>query len=130
MNHPTTARVPGGGIVERGLSLDITARQNFSVLLNEADFRSAGAMAQAINHELQRPAARALDSRRIDIEIAPGEDVPMLLARIEAIEVPFYPRAKVVVNERTGTVVIGARCGPADGFDSARRARDQRRQRV
>jgi flagellar P-ring protein FlgI len=64
-------------------------------------------MAQAINHELQRPAARALDSRRIDLEIAPGEDVPMLLARVEAIEVPFYPRAKVVVNERTGTVVIG-----------------------
>jgi flagellar P-ring protein precursor FlgI len=36
-----------------------------------------------------------------------GEDVPELLARVEAIEVPFYPRAKVVVNERTGTVVIG-----------------------
>jgi flagellar P-ring protein precursor FlgI len=107
MNHPTTARVPGGGIVERGLSLDITARQNFTVLLNEEDFRSAGAMAQAINYELQRPAAHALDSRRIDLEIAPGEDVPTLLARVEAIEVPFYPRAKVVVNERTGTVVIG-----------------------
>jgi flagellar P-ring protein FlgI len=64
-------------------------------------------MAQAINYELQRPAAHALDSRRIDLEIAPGEDVPTLLARVEAIEVPFYPRAKVVVNERTGTVVIG-----------------------
>src|SRR5271167_802567 len=54
MNHPTTARVPGGGIVERGLSLDISDRHNFSVLLNEADFRSAGAMAQAINRELER----------------------------------------------------------------------------
>jgi len=107
VNHPTTARVPGGGIVERGLSLDISARQNFSVLLNEADFRSAGAMADAINRVLERPAAHALDSRRIDLEIAPGEDVPTLLARVEAIEVPFYPRAKVVVNERTGTVVIG-----------------------
>ena len=39
--------------------------------------------------------------------MAPGEDVPALLSRVEAIEVPFYPRAKVVVNERTGTVVIG-----------------------
>jgi flagellar P-ring protein FlgI len=107
MNHPTTARVPGGGMVERGLSLDISARQNFFILLDEADFRSAGAMAQAINHELERPAAHAIDSRRIDLEIAPGEDIPMLLARVEAIEVPFYPRAKVVVNERTGTVVIG-----------------------
>jgi flagellar P-ring protein FlgI len=107
MNHPTTARIPGGGMVERGLSLDISDRKNFSILLNDADFRSAGALAAAINQELGRPAARALDSRRIDLEIAPGEDVPMLLARVEAIEVPFYPRAMVVVNERTGTVVIG-----------------------
>ncbi|HEX4651569.1 MAG TPA: flagellar basal body P-ring protein FlgI [Granulicella sp.] len=107
MNHPTTARIPGGGDVERGLSLDISARKNFSILLDEEDFRSAEAMAHAINRELERPAAHALDSRRIDLEIAPGEDVPTLLARVEAIEVPFYPRAKVIVNERTGTVVIG-----------------------
>lgn len=37
----------------------------------------------------------------------PGEDIPQLLARVEAVEVSFYPRSKVVVNERTGTVVIG-----------------------
>ena len=37
----------------------------------------------------------------------PGEDVPELLSRVEAVEVKLYPRAKLVVNERTGTVVIG-----------------------
>jgi flagellar P-ring protein precursor FlgI len=43
----------------------------------------------------------------VELEVKRGEDVPELLARVEAVEVPMYPRAKVVVNERTGTVVIG-----------------------
>jgi flagellar P-ring protein precursor FlgI len=64
-------------------------------------------MATYINKDLGREAARSVDSREIDLEVNPGEDIPSLLARVEAVEVPFYPTAKVVVNERTGTVVIG-----------------------
>ena len=107
VNHPTTGRLPGGGIVERGVPLDLVGRKEFSLLLNEADFRSAEAMAQAINRDLGRSAARAIDSREVALTVSGGEDIPALLGRVEAIEVPFYPRAKVVVNERTGTVVIG-----------------------
>ena len=107
VNFPTTARVPGGAMVERGVPLDLVGRNEFSLLLNVADFRSAESMAQAINKELGRPIARAVDSRRITLAVANGEEIPALLGRVEAIEVPFYPRAKVVVNERTGTVVIG-----------------------
>jgi flagellar P-ring protein precursor FlgI len=107
VNHPTTGRIPGGGIVERGVPLDLVGRKEFSLLLNDADFRSAEAMAQAINHNLGRPAARAVDSREVALSILPGDDIPELLGRVESIDVPFYPRAKVIVNERTGTVVIG-----------------------
>jgi flagellar P-ring protein precursor FlgI len=39
--------------------------------------------------------------------VAHGEDIPEFLAQVESVEVPVFPRAKVVVNERTGTVVIG-----------------------
>ena len=106
-NHPTVGRIPFGAMVERGLALDITERDRFSVVLNDADFKSATAVADAINKELGRAAARATDSRRVDIAVKGGEDVPELLARVEAVEVPVYPRAKVIVNERTGTVVIG-----------------------
>ena len=107
MNHPTTARIPYGATVERAIVSEIEGSKQFSLLLNDADFRSAEAMAKAINTELRRPAAHAMDSRRISLSVAEGEAVPELLARVEAIEVPFYPRAKVTVNERTGTVVIG-----------------------
>lgn len=107
LNHPNTARIPSGAMVERGVPLDLDGRQQFSLLLNDADFRSAESMAQAINHDLGRMAAHVLDSRRVDLWVANGEEIPSLLARVESIEVPVYPRAKVIVNERTGTVVIG-----------------------
>jgi flagellar P-ring protein precursor FlgI len=109
MNHPNTARVPYGAIVERGVPLEIEGRSQFSLLLNDADFRSAEAVAQAINQALQRPAARAVDSRRIVLSAVAGEEVPAFLAEVESVEVPVFPRAKVIVNERTGTVVIGGR---------------------
>jgi flagellar P-ring protein FlgI len=107
LNHPNTARIPYGAMVERGVPLDLEGRHQFSLLLNDADFRSAEAMAQAINGDLGRIAAHVLDSRRIDLSVANGEEIPSLLARVESIEVPVFPRAKVIVNERTGTVVIG-----------------------
>ena len=108
-NHPTTARVPYGAMVERALQLEIGDRGSFSLVLDDADFKSAGAMAEAINAELGHKAARAHDSRRVDLVVNKGEDVPELLARVEAVEVSVYPKAKVVVNERTGTVVIGGK---------------------
>jgi flagellar P-ring protein FlgI len=107
MNHPNTARIPYGGITERAVALDIDDRHSFTLLLNDADFRSAEAVASAVNHELGHAAAHVIDSRRIDLQVQPGEDVPNLLARIESTEVSLFPRAKVIVNERTGTVVIG-----------------------
>jgi len=107
VNYPTTARIPSGAIVERGVSVDLSRLRPLCLLLNDADFRSAEAVAGAINREIGRPLAHAEDSRRIEIEATAGEDVPALLARVEAVEVQVFPPARVVVNERTGTVVIG-----------------------
>jgi flagellar P-ring protein precursor FlgI len=107
LNHPTTARIPFGAIVERGVALELAGREHFSLLLDDADFRSAESMAAAINHDLARPLAKAFDSRRVELTVSKGDDIPLLLSQVEAVEVPLYPRAKVVVNERTGTVVIG-----------------------
>jgi flagellar P-ring protein precursor FlgI len=87
--------------------LDLSGRKEFALLLDNADFRSAEAMEKAINYELGRTAAHVVDSRQIDLLVETGEDIPALLAQVESIEVPIYPRAKVIVNERTGTVVIG-----------------------
>lgn len=113
VNHPTVGRVPGGALVERDSSLDLTGLDHLSLLLNEANFSTAVDVAGAINREWAAPAATpvatVIDSRRIEIKVAAAKSpsVPMLLARVENLEVEVRRRAKVVVNERTGTVVLG-----------------------
>jgi flagellar P-ring protein precursor FlgI len=107
VNYPTTARIPSGAMVERAVPLDLNTLRPLALLLNDADFRTAEAAAAAINRELGRKLAHAVDSRRIELQPAPNEDITALLARVEEVEVPVFPRAMVVVNERTGTVVIG-----------------------
>jgi flagellar P-ring protein FlgI len=107
LNHPTTARIPLGALVERSVPMSLDNMDRITLLLAETDFKSAEAVAAGIDKELAKPSARVIDSGTVEIAIKPGDDVPALLARIEAIEVPFYPHAKVIVNERTGTVVIG-----------------------
>jgi flagellar P-ring protein precursor FlgI len=107
MNHPTTARIPGGAIVERSVPFDLKQMQTVDVILNDADFHTAEAMAAAINLALGSSRAHAIDSRRVEIIPHGDEDRAALLDAVEAVEVEVYPRARVVVNERTGTVVIG-----------------------
>lgn len=112
LNHPTVARIPSGGLIERDSSLDLTKLRHFSLLLSEASFTTSEEMAAVINRELASPAATVVDSRRVEIQApAPGSGgdagLPALLARIENLEVRVRRKAKVVVNERTGTVVLG-----------------------
>ena len=77
------------------------------MILNDADFHTAEGMAAAINLALGSGRAHAIDSRRVEIIPAADEDRAALLDSVEAVEVEVFPRARVVVNERTGTVVIG-----------------------
>ena len=107
LNHPTTARVPGGAIVERQVPFDLKQMQTVNVILNDADFHTAERMAAAINSVLGPGRAHAVDSRRVEIIPLPADDRAVLLDQVEGVEVEVYPRARVVVNERTGTVVIG-----------------------
>ena len=107
VNHPTTARIPGGAVVERPVPFELKQMQTVSVVLNDADFHTAERMAGAIDRSLGIGRAHAVDSRRVEISPQPNEDLAALLDRVEAVEVDVFPRARVVVNERTGTVVIG-----------------------
>lgn len=107
MNHPTTARIPGGALVERAVPFELKQMRTVTVVLNDADFHTAERMAGAIDKVLGSSRARVVDSRRVEVASKDGEDLPALLDRVEAVEVEVYPRARVVVNERTGTVVIG-----------------------
>jgi flagellar P-ring protein precursor FlgI len=115
LNHPTVGRIPGGALVERSSALDLARLEHLSLLLNDASFSTAEAVASVINQEWAAavPVATVIDSRRVDIQMpaasatSGASAVPALLARIENLGVEVRRRAKVVVNERTGTVVLG-----------------------
>jgi len=109
VNHPTVGRVPGGALIERDSSVDLAGLEHLSLLLNDASFSTAESVAAVINHEWSAPVASVIDGRRVEIKVSAAAPtaVPALLARIENLEVIVQRRAKVVVNERTGTVVLG-----------------------
>jgi flagellar P-ring protein precursor FlgI len=109
VNHPTSGRVPGGGLVERDTSVDLGKLDKLSLLLREYDFATSQAVAQAINSRFGENWARAVDGRRIEIRLpdASRESVSRVLAQIEDLTVGVQEPAKVVVNERTGTIVMG-----------------------
>jgi len=109
VNHPTVGRIPEGALVERDASVDLSQMKILTILLRDADFDTVEEAASAINAELKSNRARVVDSRRIEIAdlTSAGGDIPALLAKIGDVPIHTRPAAKVVVNERTGTVVMG-----------------------
>ena len=109
-NHPTVGRVPDGGIIEREIGGDFNGRSSLRYALMEEDFTTAIRVVHAINEELGEKLAYPLDSRTVELKIPKefqGRAVE-LVARLENLSVQLQPRARVVVNERTGTVVLGS----------------------
>jgi flagellar P-ring protein precursor FlgI len=108
-NTPTAGRIPSGATVERAV-LPAIAGDALVLGLHNPDFTTASRIAIAVNGALGQGSARAVDAAAVEVKVpdAMKEDTVGLLARLEALEVEADRRAKVVVSERTGTVVAGS----------------------
>jgi flagellar P-ring protein FlgI len=109
VNHPTVGVISSGGIIERDTSISLAGLKTLNLLLRDPDFQTAQDVATVINQTLGKTLAQAVDSRRIEIT---GFDTsvdaaPQLLAKIEDLTVAVQPAAKVIISERTGTIVLG-----------------------
>jgi flagellar P-ring protein precursor FlgI len=107
VNVPTAGRIPGGATVEKTVDAGFANSPQVRFDLADGDLTTSERVAAAINARLG-PIARSIDATTITIEAAPGaESRTALMSRIENIEVnPADAPARVVVNARTGTVVI------------------------
>src|SRR5690606_38032147 len=112
INHLSAGRIPGGATVERVVPNQVLAAPVIQVELNRTDFGNARAVADAINRRIAAAggtaAARARDARVIDVPMPadPGQRVAFL-AELEELDVPLSAAvAKVIVNARTGSVVM------------------------
>jgi flagellar P-ring protein precursor FlgI len=109
-NQPTSGRVPSGATIERAVMPNID-RETLTLGLKRPDFTTANNLAEAINKALGDESAKAIDPAAVEIKVPAaykGKAVS-LLTKLEALEVQADERARVVVSERTGTVVAGER---------------------
>ena len=109
-NHPTVGQIPGGARVVREIPATIVQNNLIELLLYEPDFTSASRMAAAINQAFTN-AAHAVDASTVRVAIPEGIDgFPIdFIARVEAIELTPDSTARIIINERTGTVVANSR---------------------
>ena len=108
-NHPTVGLVPGGGIIEREVPMDFANRNSIRLALHNPDFTTAARLAKTINNELGGLFARARDSSTIDVVVPYDFEggVVELIATLERLPIEQDTRAKVIINERTGTIIVG-----------------------
>ena len=108
-NHPTAGRIPDGALVEREVAVNFADRASLRYALLEEDFSTAVQVVESINEELGEMAAKAQDPRTIDVAVPQeflGRTVE-LVARLENLPIKTQPKSRVVVNEKTGTVIMG-----------------------
>lgn len=105
-NHSTVGRIPGGAIIEQAVPATLDNGGSVNVLLNNPDFTTAVRIAEAVNEKVGPGSAAALDAATVQVR-ADSQAVITLIANIGELSVVQSAIAKVIVNERTGTVVIG-----------------------
>lgn len=108
-NHPTVATIPKGAIVEREVPLSINGKKELFLHLINPDFTTVEKVKEVINKNLGDNVARSIDSSSLIIAIPESYQgrVPEWIATIEKLEIVPDVVSKVVVNERTGTIVMG-----------------------
>ncbi|WP_430472898.1 flagellar basal body P-ring protein FlgI [Thalassospira lucentensis] len=106
---PTSARIASGGIVEREIDFNLNSMQDMSVILRNPDFTTARRVSDAINAYLGEVSARASDpgTVRLNIPERYNQNVVALLTDIEQLRVEPDQIARVVIDENTGTIVMG-----------------------
>lgn len=108
-NVPTVGKIPQGATVEREVPVSIAERDMLKLHLLRPDFTTAKRVQEAINRHLKKRVAAVLDGGTVLISVPPewAYDIPSLIAQVENLQVEADSVPKVVVDERTGTVVIG-----------------------
>ncbi|MDR1490157.1 MAG: flagellar basal body P-ring protein FlgI [Desulfovibrio sp.] len=108
-NITTVAQVPGGAIIERAVPFEFNSQQSLTLNMNNPDFTTTNQVVERINKALGGIFARSVDVSTISLEIPSdfkGNMVP-LMASLENIEITPDTAARVVVDEKTGTIILG-----------------------
>lgn len=106
-NHSTSASIIGGANVEREIPQNFAQTENLSLSLKNASFKTASDIERALNASFQNEVAQALDSRTIKLNRPDDMSAVEFMARVLEQDINFTPENKVIIDERTGTVIAG-----------------------
>jgi flagellar P-ring protein FlgI len=111
VNHPTVGRIPNGAMVERSIVTGLPQNvETMELVLDHVDFTNIRRVVEAVNMAFGRAIAIPLDGKSVKLTLPPDyQNRPVeFISAVESISVEVDAKARVVVNERTGTVVIGS----------------------
>ena len=108
-NHLTVGRISNGALVEKEIKSNFNIKDEIILALKKTDFTTASRITKAINNDMKDEVATMLDGRTVRIQIPKFymNNASDLVTKIESIEVAPDTEAKVIIDERTGTVVMG-----------------------
>jgi flagellar P-ring protein FlgI len=108
-NHPTVGTIAEGAIIERAIPFDLFQSKRIRIVLRQPDFTSMTRVVARINSVLRAPVALAVDAASVEVPLVNemSRDPIGMVARIEQVEVDLDSGAKVIVNERSGTIIMG-----------------------
>ncbi|CAN5416025.1 flagellar basal body P-ring protein FlgI [soil metagenome] len=109
INHPTVGRMPNGANVERAVPTELAANNQLVMVLRNEDFSTASRLNQVINAKFGIGTAKALDGRNIEVMLPARytDNHVGFIAELESLSLKPDKIAKIVINERTGTIVMG-----------------------
>jgi len=105
--HPTTGIVYNGGVIEREINVNLYNQKYATLSLKEADFQNAVAVQKAINRFYSTQVAMAIDSRSVKLKCPKNRSMIEFLAEVQTIDMHYKVKNKIIINERTGTIVAG-----------------------
>jgi len=108
-NHPTVGRIANGGLVEKDVLVDFNGRSRLNLVLNRSDFTTISRAVRAINESSGSNVASATDGRTILIQVPSdySNRIIEFMAMVENARMEVDTAAKVVLNEKTGTIILG-----------------------
>jgi flagellar P-ring protein precursor FlgI len=106
-SHPTAGVVYSGGLIEREIEQDLAHQESFTLSLKTSNFANAMAIQNSINRKFDENTSRAIDSRTIMVNRPKNKSMVGFIADIESLSFDFEQKQKIIINERTGTIVAG-----------------------
>lgn len=106
-SHPTAGLIYDGGLVEREISIDLYNQEFVTLSLRDANFKNSVSIQKTVNDFYSTEVAVAMDSRTVKLKKPQNKTMIEFLAEVQDIEMDYNVKDKIVINERTGTIISG-----------------------